>query len=168
MDGLGSTDLDPGQRVVFAECRGGAASPSSVPWLVPAESSCPQRPLQTVFLCASVNESRLGCSVSEWRGGEFSREDCAGQRVVSIIQGKHWAAWLHALDVTKAGRTEMDETMRLPLPACLPGCVCHQHFHIFSSSCLPPRPQFCNSCEGLTEDSQHWINLWIALLVSAV
>lgn len=120
--------------------RGGAASLSPVPWLVPAESSCPQRPLQTVFLCASVNESRLGWSVSEWRGGEFSREDCAGQRVVSIIQGKHWAAWLHALDVTKAGRTEMDETMRLPL-ACmsarlrLPPAL--PHFLLFLS---PPPP----------------------------
>lgn len=120
---------------------GGAASLSPVPWLVPAESSCPQRPLQTVFLCASVNESRLGWSVSEWRGGEFSREDCAGQRVVSIIQGKHWAAWLHALDVTKAGRTEMDETMRLPL-ACmsarlrLPPAL--PHFLLFLSP--PPLP----------------------------
>ena len=82
----------------------------------PLRAGVPQRPQQTLFLCVSVNESRLGWSVSEWRGGEFSREDCAGQRVVSIIQGKHWAAWLHALDVTKAGRTEMDEAMRL-LPA---------------------------------------------------
>lgn len=90
---------------------------------------CPQRPRQTVFPCASVNESHLGWSVSEWRGGEFSGEDCAGRRAVSIIQGKHWAAWLHALDVTKAGRTEMNETMRpllafmlaqLRLPPALP------------------------------------------------
>lgn len=31
MDGFGSTDLDPGQRVVFAERGGGAASLSPVP-----------------------------------------------------------------------------------------------------------------------------------------
>lgn len=41
------------------------------------------------FLCLSVKESRLGWSVSEWRGREFSGEDFAGQGVVSIIQGKH-------------------------------------------------------------------------------
>lgn len=44
---------------------------------------------KAVFLCASVNESRLGWSVSEWRGREFSGENFAGQGVVSIIQGKH-------------------------------------------------------------------------------
>lgn len=85
----------------------------------PLWARVPRGHSKPVFLCVSVNESRLGWSVSEWRGGEFSREDCAGRRAVSIIQGKHWAAWLHALDVTKAGRTKMDETMRLPL-ACMP------------------------------------------------
>lgn len=110
------------------------ASPASALWLVPAESSRPQRPQQAMFLCVSVNESRLGWSVSEWRGREFSRENCTGQRVVSIIQGKHWAAWLHALDVTKDGRTEMDETMRLLL-ACMPAWLR-----------LPPALPILSSC----------------------
>lgn len=141
------------------------ASSSSALRLVPAESSRPQRPQQTVFLCVSVNESRLGWSVSEWRGGEFSREDCAGRRAVSIIQGKHWAAWLHALDVTKPGRTEMDETMRLLL-ACMPAQLRVSPALPNFSSCFSR--VLCNSSEGLTGDSQHWINLWVALLVSVV
>lgn len=122
----------------------------------------------TVFLCASVNESRLGWSVSEWRGREFSGEDFAGQGVVSIIQGKHWAAWLHALDVTKAGRGEMDETMRLLL-ACLPARLhLPPALPIFSSSFFSFSPLLCNSSEGLSGDWWHWTNLWVALLVSAV
>lgn len=44
---------------------------------------------KAVFLCASVNESLRGWSVSEWRCREFSGEDFVGQGVVSIIQGKH-------------------------------------------------------------------------------
>lgn len=55
----------------------------------PLSARVPRGLSKAVFLCASVNESCLGWSVSEWRGREFSREDFSGQRVVSIIQGKH-------------------------------------------------------------------------------
>jgi len=99
--------------------------------------------------------SGLEC-VWEWWGGEFSREDCAGRRAVSIIQGKHWAAWLHSLDVTRAGRTEMDEMMRLLL-ACMPAQLC-SWFLLCSGT---PRRIW----EGY---SQHQINLWVALLGSVV
>lgn len=94
-----------------------------------------ERPGAAVSLCERVTSGLE--RVWEWRGGEFSGEDCAGRRAVSIIQGKHWAAWLHASDVTGAGRAEMDEMMRLLL-ACMP-----VHF------CTSFLPMFCNISEDL-------------------
>lgn len=122
-DRFGFADFDPGQRVMLTVNKR-PASPSTALWLVPTGSWRPQRSRTSLSPCASVNESRLGRSVSEsGEAGEFSGEDRAGPRAVSIIQGKHRAAWLHASDVTRAGRAEMDEMMRLLL-ACMPVHFC--------------------------------------------